>query len=924
MNHENQNGSWFSSVLGLATSVVLRFPRVTLSLAVLLAIASLVLTFAKMGLRTSRLDLLNPKSGYNQRWIEYLEEFEHSDDAIIVVQCEDRKEVEATTDQIANELKAEPDLFKLVLPKVDLSRLRAKGLYYLSDQQLAWLESRLAQWEPVLQGNWTSLQATHRIESLTHQMSDPRLRPSTERELTQYALSLQRFLRGEPDESQFWGDLQRMTGQLDQLNTHYLTTDDGRIGWILVRPVIASGSFDGGAQSIERMREIIGRVAVSQPGASIGLTGLPVLEYDEMAASQRGSARAAVISLLGVAILFVVGFGSLRHPLLTVLTLVLSLAWTMGYITLVVGHLNILSMAFGVILIGLGIDFGIHYVARYLDLRPSADSPASALIGTARSVGPGVVAGGLTTALAFFTAGLTDFTGVVELGVIAGGGILLCIVATVLVLPPLIQMSDRTRGVDQLPRPLSVGRGVNWLIASPRTVLGVSLLVSGIAVVGVLTVRYDHNLLNLQSPGLESVRWEHVLLDETEHSAWFAISICDSREQLLERKKQFESLSKTVQRTEEISALLPDIPASETQQGNRQRRIAEIGQRLAAMPRDLPTLPIERAADLDGLLANASAAADAILSEGESESARELQRALSLVRAQIQNLPASTLYSRLSDFQQASARSLQLNLAKIREMSSSEPPTGADLPEALLKRFVSPGGKHLLRVYSSANIWDMESLERFVRDVRSVDPAATGQPLQTYEASRQMVRSYVHAAIYSLIAVCIVLMLDFSQIGHVLLALLPLGIGMLLMFGLLGWLGIPLNPANMIVLPLILGIGIDDGVHVVHDYRRQRKGLNDGSQGPERGYRLDSSSYQLGSSTATAIVMTSLTTMVGFGSLMVAEHRGLQSLGRVLTIGVACCLVSSLITLPAFLKLISRKSRCQDKPINDEQSGFPA
>jgi hypothetical protein len=178
----------------------------------------------------------------------------------------------------------------------------------------------------------------------------------------------------------------------------------------------------------------------------------------------------------------------------------------------------------------------------------------------------------------------------------------------------------------------------------------------------------------------------------------------------------------------------------------------------------------------------------------------------------------------------------------------------------------------------------MDALSTFVADVRRVDPQATGKPLQTYEASRQMQQSYMEAAIYSLLAVSTILMVNFRSIRAVLLAMLPLAVGTLQMFGILGLLGLPLNPANMIVLPLILGIGIDDGVHVVHDARTQKRGR-----------------YRLTNSTAMAVLMTSLTSMLGFGSLMVANHRGLQSLGRVLTLGVSCCLFASLLILPAIL-----------------------
>jgi predicted RND superfamily exporter protein len=244
------------------------------------------------------------------------------------------------------------------------------------------------------------------------------------------------------------------------------------------------------------------------------------------------------------------------------------------------------------------------------------------------------------------------------------------------------------------------------------------------------------------------------------------------------------------------------------------------------------------------------------------------------------------------------AGGLVSSLHTLRAIANPEPPSLADLPEGLVSRFVAPtSGRYLLKIFSKADIWDMEAMEKFVADVRSVDPEATGNPLQTYEASRQMKRSYEQAAWYALAAILAVLYIDFSGLRYslllsglwyTLLALVPLGLGMLQTFGVMGLLNIPLNPANMIVLPLILGIGVDDGVHVVHDFRRQK------------------GRYRMSPSTASAVLITSLTTMVGFGSLMIASHCGLQSLGRVLTIGVSCCLFSSLVMLPAILAWLTR------------------
>jgi predicted RND superfamily exporter protein len=172
--------------------------------------------------------------------------------------------------------------------------------------------------------------------------------------------------------------------------------------------------------------------------------------------------------------------------------------------------------------------------------------------------------------------------------------------------------------------------------------------------------------------------------------------------------------------------------------------------------------------------------------------------------------------------------------------------------------------------------------------VELVDDRVTGHPVQTYYASRHMQQSYLYAGLYALAAVLVLLWIDLRSLAHSLLAMVPLGLGCVQLCGLLGWLDIPLNPANMIVLPLLLGIGVDDGVHLVHHWRRQ-------------GGR-----FRLSDSLTVALLLNSTTTMAGFGSLILARHQGLASLGQVLTLGVMTCLASSILFFPALLAWISR------------------
>ena len=261
-------------------------------------------------------------------------------------------------------------------------------------------------------------------------------------------------------------------------------------------------------------------------------------------------------------------------------------------------------------------------------------------------------------------------------------------------------------------------------------------------------------------------------------------------------------------------------------------------------------------------------------------------RRLDGVRVALRSMPADQCQMRIVQYQAAVAGDLLTRLHILAALANPEPPKWGDLPQALVDQFVGRRGEFLMRIYSNADIWDTKELSAFVRDVRSVDPNVTGIPIVTYEASRQMLHGFQWAAVYAFIAVFVLIWLDFCSVRITILAMFPMLFGLIQTFGIMGLFGIPLNPANMIVLPLILAIGIDDGVHIMHDYLRQK----------EAGQK-----YVLSRSTAIAIMITTLTATIGFGSLMIASHLGLQSLGRVLIIGVSFCCFSAIILLPAIL-----------------------
>lgn len=888
--------SYLARPLIACTRIVLRYPVATLALALGAGLLCVALTSAKLGYRTSRLDLLNPNSDYNRLWMDYIDEFGDEDDAVVVVEGANREQVVPVLQEIAGTLAREDRLFHAVLHGVDLEKIRGKGLHYLSADELLGLERFLNDMGPIVEGNWSRLNLGQMLLGLSARTEAIAAQPAVgasealQQDVERLSESLLDVLAHRRTYHSPWPEMSSSFATLSELNSEYLLTNEGRLGFVLLRLSRGADGFARGTEATDALRDLIAQTGARHPEVRIGLTGLPIMENDEMRASQSSMFWASIVSLVGVAILFIAGFGGLRHALMANLVLLLGMAWSFGYVTLSIGHLNILSVSFTATLIGIGIDYGIHYVARYLQVREHCRDSKEALLRTTSGVGPAILTGALTTAVAFFAAGFTRFTGVAELGIIAGGGILICCVAELLILPPCIALMDRNGLGLKMPEPLPVHTWIEPLLRNPRRLLVSTLIFTAVVALGVNRLWYDHNLLNLQPVGLESVEWERKLLTESNQSVWYAVSIADSREELLERKAQLLKLP-SVERTEEIVSLLP------ADHEIKRPIIERIQQRLTSLPERPPWIPVDSPENLGRALAHAQ---DLFARQHLLRGARQIEQ----VRDALRRLPSPACYEILSQFQQQMAGDLLSRLYALKTMANPDPPKLDDLPKSLVHRFVGQHDRHLLKIYGRGNIWDMEALSRFVKDVRSVDPRTTGNPLQAYEASLEMKSSYEVAAMYALAIILFLLWIDFRSVRYALLAALPLGVGMIQMFGLMGVLNIPLNPANMIALPLILGIGVDYGVHIVHDYREQR------------------GRFRMAPSTAVAVLVDSLTTIVGFGALMIASHQGLQSLGRVLTIGVSCCLFTSLIMLPALLTLMSWDD--DDESLDENDDDEPA
>jgi uncharacterized protein len=891
-------------LLSTLIGTVCRFPRTVLAVAAVLCGLSIYAACSHLEYHTSRSDLISPHKDYQQRWNRYLAEFGEDDDMVVVIKGPSQPDMTQALEHIAGAVARRQDDFDRLFYKVDLRPLRNRALLFLPTVYIKQIQDNLTCMNlllepPLVAGidpliGWkalTLLQLVHEAERRVSMLSPGvPLGPDDEQFLRQLD-AISRCCAGTlEDPGRYHNPWQSIlppvpADQKDMMDApQYFFSGDGTLAFLLVRPKKQEGSFTAAAKSVTALRAIVAETRGQFPGLEFGLTGLPVLETDEMVASEKDTHRASYLALGGVGLLFLVVYRGLRNPCLTVTTLLVGTAWALGWLTLTVGHLNILSATFAVMLIGMG-DYGVLWVTRYEQNRALGYDVATALRNTATGGGPSILTAAGATALAFFAAMLADFQAVAELGWIAGSGVLLCALSCFTVLPALLRLVDRR----DAPRPalIPIRTRAPWLPAlarRPRWVIGVSLALTAVLAVFAFRITYDHNLLNLQARGLDSVKWELTLVNHTRGASWHAVSYTATPEEALALKGRYEALPE-VSLVVTAAAMVPgDQPAKLDMLRDLHHRLRHLPARGAAIPHELPSAHVlsDRLESLRTVL-EPFAAADSLALPAQ------LRGGLWALHQRIEGMDRGLAGQRLKEFEEALTRDLADDLHRLRAVTTPSPITVDDLPPSFRERYVGKTGKWLLRVFARDCLWEHGPLQHFVDVIRTIDPQATGQPFGTLEGLRGMKDGFQWAGLYALAAIVLIFLADFRDVRHTLWALAPLAMGVIMSLGIMGLCGLPLNPANMIAFPLILGVGAVYGVHVVHDFLGQRTG---------RSYTL---SFIIG----RAILVMALTNMISFGTLTISGHRGLAGLGFILALGVSCCMLTALVFLPAMLRVLS-------------------
>ncbi len=893
--------SFLARVLGKLTTAIVRQPRWFFWPQVALFFVCIAVTVKYLQFDTDRNNLVGGNQRYHHNFLEFQKEFPQQDDLVVVVESENVEKNRQFVERLGARLEAETNLFKDVFYKGDLPMMGSKALLFVPETDLVGLRDTVKEDLPFIRKFSQTTNLVSFFDLVNTQFRTAKREDNAQNDALIKSLpALDRILQQAQDSLERPGappspGVTALFAAGDEATAGaYITFNHGNI--FLVTAHAPSDELSDAA--VERIRALVQQTRREVTGVNAGLTGEPVLEHDEMAQSQKDTMVAGIVSLILCAIIFIYGYNETGRPIKAMICLLFGLAYTFAIATVTVGHLNILTITFLPMLIGLAIDFGVHLITRYEEELRHGQTEVEALTKAMVYTGQGIFTGALTTAGAFAAMAFTDFKGIKEMGIICGGGLMICLIPMLTILPVLLLRGRQNVMDHDIHEDDRRARIESFWLERPMLVTLVIIVISVMAAIEARKVSFDYNLLNMQSAGLPAVVYEQKLIDSADKSVLFGAVVATNLDEAVRLERKILTLTNVVADVESIAGYLHQNPNAKL------TLISEIKAAVAALDFNAPDMRPVDVYDLSRTLYSFSGYLGAALAE-VSPTDPALARQLASLQKTVLNLRRTMLAGdrtalaergrKLAEYQQALFDDLRVTFQTLQRQDDRAPLRIEDLPPALRDRFVGTTGKFLLQVYPRKNVWQHDHQKEFVDTLRaeldpqlSNQPVITGTPVQLLEYTTLLKDSYITAAWYSLAAIAVMVFFHFRSLTAVVLALIPVGLGTLWLVGLMGWNGVPFNPANIMTLPLVIGIGVTNGIHILNRYAEERTpGI-------------------LARSTGKAVLVSGLTAIAGFGSLILAQHRGIHSLGYIMAVGIAMCMVAALTFLPALLNLIGR------------------
>jgi hypothetical protein len=849
-----------------------RRPGVVLALIGVVTAAMGVYAALHLGVNADPRGLVNRDLPFQVRQREFTETFHTLSDGILVVIDADSPSAAArAADALGAKLAARGDLFTQVEVPGGGPFFARNALLYLTPAQLEEFTDQLSRVQPFLAELARDQSLVAVADLLREALEAQRTGEATGLDL---AVTLDRVSavveaaaagRRAPDP---WGSAVVGPAMPAEARQRIVALRPGYDSWVL----------EGEAPEIRVIRLAAKELGLTpERGLRVRITGEPVMNFEEITAVATQSWHVALVSVLLFAGTVSFAMRSKRIVAALVGSLLVSLVWSNGAAAVLIGDLNTISAAFNVLIVGLGGEFGIHFAMRYIELAGAGKRRRAALVETAESIGGALLSSAVTTSIGFFIFVFTDFTGVAQLGVISGIGMFVSLVSTLTVFPalvalgaePRVHLRDVPAWLANLDRfPVRHARAVRWAAA------GLGVLALAVAP----RIRFDYNLVNLHDPGTESVATFSELLGRSDTAPW-AIDVVAPR---LEEATALAGRLAALPTVAETRTVLDYVPADQA------AKLEILETAAYFVPPAITAGPVR--SDAERRAALRALAAEAGRATGERPLTASAARLHEAIGQLLTGLGRESGHPGvLVELERNVVGSLPAQIRDLQQLMTPEPVTLGSLPAAVRLQMLADDGRARIQVLPKEDVADSEALERFVASVQAVAPEAGGLATYVIEWGRVTWTSMLWALVGGVACMLVFLGLLWRSVWDALLAFFPLGLAAALTCATLVVIGQTFNFANVIVLPMLIGMSIDSGVHLVHRHR-----LND---------RED----VLATSTARAVFYSALTTILAFGSLGFAPHRGMALLGQLLAIGVALVLVCYVVVLPAVLQWDDRR-----------------
>jgi len=836
-------------------------PRAALAATAAACLGAMGAAFALLGVDTDTSGMIDPSLPFQERALEIREAFPQlKNDIVVVVEATTPDETAAAARRLEAMLGEDANDIERVFSASASEFFRRAALLYLNEQELASTLADLGRAAPLLE----RLAGSPDAPTLLTAIADSRDLAGDDR-------SVETGLFAAIDSVALVAEA-RLAGSTEPLSWRSLFDDDdaspSRV-LVSVTPVLDFTRLQPAKPAIGTVREATAALEDEFNGrVRTHLTGDQVLRFEELESVRNGMGLSLLISLVTVAGLLYLGLRSARLSVYVMISLVASLALTTGFAAVSVGELNLVSVAFAVLLIGLGLDFAIHILLHAEEEIAGGLSPRRALLRSVREIGGALALAAPTTALAFFSFIPTRFVGMAQLGLIAGVGVLIAFIVSVTVPIALIVLSPPRRTPRSSGSVRTAASAFTRFAARPAALLVAAAGVAAFALVP--QARFDADPMALRNPNAPSVQGFSLLFD-TDGAAPYRLSVLAPSSQDAAAIAERVTRLATVADARSARSFVP-------QDQNLKRDLIEFEGEpaLAALTRS--ATPATDPADLGEI-------ADRFRSLGRP-----------------QDLRLAAALSRLSDAGDDALAGFEADLFRYWPQFKADltvalrPDTVRleDVPPAVRERFISSSGRHRVEITPTEDLRDPDALRRFVETVSVIEPEAAGGAAQTLEAGRVIARSVSQATLTAAAVVVLFLWIAVGRVGPVLVMIAPLALAGSLTIAGSVLFDMPFNYANVIVLPLLIGIGVDSGIHLV---------LRD------RGASGSDARSVFETSTPRAVLFSALTTAASFASLSLSPHRGTASMGMLLTIAIAATLATMLVLLPFLLDLTSGRLR---------------